>query len=154
MLELVLLATKIGQSGPGYGIAVRLKYILINQRNALQASHIEIAYMLKKGHPIRKVFVQSLARAYFVFKEPPIPKTAQIYRNGEGDNARRNAFSGERFIFQDQLDSLDEFNRELSDAAMGILHHRNDHYSRSGKTHKISYTDPLSGRKFLPLRST
>jgi hypothetical protein len=148
MLEFVLLAIKIGLSGPGYSIAARLKDILVNQRNALQGRHIETAYTLKKGHPIRKVVVQSLARAYFAFKEPATSRQTQVYRKGEGDNARRNAFSGERFIVQDQLDSLDEFNRELSDEAMNILRNRNDHYSRSGKTHRISYTDPLSGENF------
>jgi hypothetical protein len=148
MLDLVLLAIKIGLPGAGYGIAARLKDILIDQRNALQGSHIETAYTLKKGHPIRKVIVKSLARAYFVFQEPPTSRKAQVYRKGEGDNARRNAFSGERFIVQDQLDSLDEFKRELSDATMDILHNRNDCSSRSGKTHRISYTDPLSGENF------
>jgi hypothetical protein len=148
MLDLVFVAIRLGLSGLGYGMAVRLKNVLIDKRNALQGSHIERAYRLNRGHPIREVIVQSLGRAYFTFQDSPTSGKTPIYSKGEGDNARRNAFSGERFLFQDQLDNLDEFKRELEGEVISTLKHRTDIRSRSGKTHKISYTDPLSGEIF------
>ncbi|KAE9381426.1 hypothetical protein N431DRAFT_505950 [Stipitochalara longipes BDJ] len=148
LIELVILATRLELPGAGYIIAARLKEILINKRDALQGSHIEMAYTLKKGHPIRKVIVQSLGRAHFTLQQGPPSKKAQVYRRGEGDNARRSAFGGDRFLFQDQIDSIDDFNLELSRQAVDILHDRNVNMSRSGKTRTITYTDPLSEEDF------
>jgi hypothetical protein len=147
LLGLILLANKLALSGAGHIIAAHLKGILLDRRNALQGSHIETAYTLNKGHPIRKVIVQSLGRAYFILKQGPASKKP-VYRKGEGDNARRNAFDGERFMFQDQLDSIDDFNIELSTQIIDILHNRNEVTSRSGKTRTITYTDPLSEEDF------
>lgn len=148
LLELVVLATRLGLSGAGHILAARLKEILVDRRNALQGSHIESAYTLKRGHPIRKVIVQSLGRAYLVLREGRMSKKAQLYRTGEGDNARRSAFGGERFMFQDQLDSILEFNSELSTQVIDIIHDRNEIMSRSGKTRTITYTDPLTEDEF------
>lgn len=147
LLQLVILGTRLGFSGAGHIAATRLKEILMDRRNALQESHIETAYTLGKGHPIRKVIVQSLGRAYFILKQGRASKK-QVYRRGEADNARRNAFDGDKFIFQDQLDTIDDFNLELSIQAIDILHDRNEITSRSGKTRTITYTDPLSEESF------
>lgn len=149
MLELVLLGEKLGLPGVGQGVAARLKQILISQRNALEGCHIETAYAhLEHGHPIRRVIVESLARAHLTFREDPSERKAPLYKRGEGDAARRNAFGGNRFIFQDQLDSLDEFNRELDKQAMAIMRNRTTTSTRSGKTTNTFY-DPLSGEKFV-----
>jgi hypothetical protein len=148
LLELVSLATRLGCSGASWIVAARLKETLMDRRSSLQGSHIETAYTLGKGHPIRKVIVQSLGRAYFVMREECTLRTAQLYRRGEGDSARRSAFGGERFMFQDQLESIEAFNSELSAQAIDILRDRNIITSRSGKTRTITYTDPLSGEEF------
>lgn len=148
VLELATLTSRLGLSGAGCIIVARLKEALLDRRNSLQGKHIEMAYTLKKGHPIRKVIVQSLGRAYFILRQPPESKKRQLYRRGEGDNARRNAFGAERFMFQDQLDSIDDFNLELSTQAIDIMHDRNELISRSGKTRTITYTDPLSEEEF------
>ena len=147
LLQLVILGTRLGFSGAGHIAATRVKEILMDRRNALQGSHIETAYSLGKDHPIRKVIVQSLGRAYFILKQGRASKKP-VYRRGEADNARRNAFDGDRFIFQDQLDTIDDFNLELSIQAIDILHDRNEITSRSGKTRTITYTDPLSEETF------
>jgi hypothetical protein len=148
LLELVILTTRLGLFGAEWNIAARLKEVLLDRRNALQGYHIETAYTLKKGHPIRKVIVQSLGRAYLIFKQPLEMKKSQVYRSGEGDNARRNAFGIERFLFQNQLDNIDDFNLELSTQVIDIIHDRSEVMSRSGKTRKITYTDPLSEEEF------
>jgi hypothetical protein len=122
---------------------------LIHQRNALQGIHIETAYDTPNaGHPIRKVIVESLARAYFSFQQDPLAKKVPVYKRGEGDAARRNAFGGHQFIFQDQLDNIAEFKNELNEEAMMIMQNRTQIFSRSGKTSRTSYTDPLSGENF------
>ncbi len=147
LLQLVILGTRLGFSEAGHIAATRLKKILIDRRNALHGSHIKTAYTLGKGHPIRKVIVQSLGRAYFILKQGR-PSKKPVYRRGEADNARCNAFACDRFIFQDQLDTIDDFNVELSIQAIDILHDRNETTSRSGKTRTITYTDPLSTESF------
>jgi len=130
-------------------IAARLKEVLIDKRNALHGHHIETAYTLRKGHPIRTIIVQSLGRAYFLLKQSSPSKRAQVYGRGEGDNARRSAFGGDRFIFQDQIDSIDDFAQELKNQQIEMHQGRTEIKTlRSGKLRKTTYTDPLTEEEF------
>jgi hypothetical protein len=153
-LDLIFSMLQLGLPDPSKLLAERIRKLLIEARQALKPKHVQRAYNLRKGHPMRQLFVQASIKEYMTLltsgpKYGNIRPADDISDHEDMCAANYAAFSAGRFRFQKELENISEFEIEVLKEQDRVLKSGEKiPQPRKKSTAVTTYTDPLDGSQF------
>lgn len=153
MIDLALLAETLQIPGASTSMSRKIKQLLGQDRNCLRGYHIEKAYELPKGNPVRGIIVKALARKYLVRKDSNHDLSDDSDSDGPHVSAAHRAYfaaacrkKGFQFRFRKQMDEIQDFFLELNKEVDSMLNKAEDR--KVGRSTKRIFRDPLDDSEF------
>lgn len=155
LIELAIFAETIGLplGNKSAWFMSTLKTTLIKHRNALNGSHIQLAFKnLTPNHKVRKLLVQASLRPYAEFHHAGEDLNCSDDDDDSNMNpAQRAAYRRSRFCFEKEFNSLEDYQAELLREFHRVWWNRNSFNHRYSSRHSCritNLTDPLTGEIF------
>jgi hypothetical protein len=157
VLDLAVLASKLGLQGSESDLAAYLKSALLRNRSDLEGQHIETAYTLEERHHIRSLFVQAVVRSYAEFNhnrsddDDSFDGARSEDGSGNLNEAQRSAWQKPKWKYHSEYCEIKDFRIDLLEE-FGKMWQRNDKVEKKLKklvTYRIYLLDPLTKERFL-----
>jgi len=161
VLDLVVLASKLGFQGSESDLAAHLKRVLVRNRDwdrdELECSHVRTAYTLPEGHPVRRLFAQALARSWgeFHHNRAEDDESFEVSRSGSEstslNEAQRRAWETTEWKYNNEYCDIKAFRFDVVEE-FGKMWQRMDRVETKLKNfvpYRIFLVDPLTKKQFL-----
>lgn len=134
ILKLIKFAVKLGLdlhlTSPTSSIMLRIKKILTASRDSLRARHVNFAYSLPRGHPLREIFVKATFRPWLEFRYHPTDDSDDGGSDPqlEGENTATQSFFGKKGFWLNKVlkgsNAVYAFRNELVELFTNAWHRR------------------------------
>jgi hypothetical protein len=161
VLDLVVLASRLGLQGSESDLTAYLKRVLLRNRDwdrdELKGQHIRTAYTLAEGHPIRRLFAQAVVRSYAEFrhKRSDDDERFEISRSesesSDLNEAQRRAWHTKTWEYNSEYCEIKDFRIDLF-VEVGKMWERMDINETKLKRfvpYQIFLLDPLTRERFI-----